>query len=107
MLSNIPALDGDVVVLEAGQTEIIDTGTPLDVDVAVSVDLGPRFYLTGYGVNSGLVGQMDIRMKRGKLTAIGALRTRGGSIDAYGQHLQLRRGTITFQGAITNPSIRI
>ncbi|MDN5842233.1 MAG: translocation/assembly module TamB domain-containing protein [Alcaligenaceae bacterium] len=107
MLNNIPSLDGDVVILEPGQTEVIDTGTPLDVDVAVSVDLGPRFYLTGYGVNSGLVGQMDIRMKQGKLTAIGALRTRGGSIDAYGQHLQLRRGTITFQGDITNPVISI
>src|SRR3546814_5170263 len=42
-----------------------------------------------------------------KLTAVGALRTRGGAIEAYGQRLQLRRGTITFQGDITSPTLNI
>src|SRR3546814_5226265 len=46
-------------------------------------------------------------MHDGKLTADGALRTRGGAIDVYGQHLQLRRGSITFQGDITNPILNI
>src|SRR5690606_38827810 len=60
-----------------------------------------------YGVNSGLVGQMRLLMREGKLTAEGALRTRGGSIDVYGQHLQLRRGSITFQGDVSNPVLNI
>src|SRR3546814_9841017 len=46
-------------------------------------------------------------MHDGKLTADGALRTRGGAIDVYGQHLQLRRGSITFQGDIANPVLNI
>lgn len=107
ILNNIPTLDGDVVVLEPGQQVAIEPVAPLDVDVELDVDLGPRFYLTGFGVNSGLVGRLTIKMKQGKLTGMGALRTRGGSIDAYGQHLQLRRGTVTFQGDITNPVISI
>src|SRR5690606_26415179 len=73
----------------------------------LQVDLGPRFYLTGYGVNSGLVGDMRITMIGGRLTAVGALRTRGGAIETYGQRLQLRRGTITFQGDITSPVLDI
>uniref|UniRef100_UPI003340A355 translocation/assembly module TamB domain-containing protein n=1 Tax=Castellaniella defragrans TaxID=75697 RepID=UPI003340A355 len=108
MLSNIPSLDSDVVILEPGQVSAPEeSAPPLDIVLDLSVDLGPRFYLTGYGVNSGLVGELNLRMSAGKLTALGELRTRGGSLDAYGQHLQLRRGTVTFQGDITNPVIGI
>ncbi|MER1965957.1 translocation/assembly module TamB domain-containing protein [Castellaniella sp. GW247-6E4] len=109
MLSNIPSLDGDVVILEPGKKAPApeDSSPLLDIDLDLAVDLGLRFYLTGYGVNSGLVGEIKLRMAAGKLTGIGELRTRGGSLDAYGQHLQLRRGTVTFQGDITNPVIGI
>lgn len=107
MLNDIPSLDGDVVILQPGKPAAPAPATPLDLSVDLTVDLGPRFYLTGYGVNSGLVGSVDLRMRQGKLTALGALRTRGGSIDVYGQHLQLRRGTVTFQGDIANPVLSI
>ena len=106
MLGGIPTLDSDVVVLKKGVEEDLPEG-PMDVSMQLDVDLGPRFYLTGYGVNSGLVGKMRITMAAGQLSAIGALRTRGGAIEAYGQRLQLRRGTITFQGDITSPTLDI
>lgn len=108
MLNNIPSLDSDVIVLKPGERQAAPpTESPLDMRVDLSVDLGPRFYITGYGLDSGLVGKLDLRLREGKLTALGALRTRGGAIDAYGQHLQLRRGTITFQGDVTNPVLDI
>jgi len=123
MLNAIPSLDGDVVILEPGQTKAsLDcadapapagagpcpgSSPPLDLRADLTVDLGPRFYLTGFGLDSGLVGSMDLRMADGKLTALGQLRTRGGAINAYGQHLQLRRGTITFQGDVANPVLDI
>jgi translocation and assembly module TamB len=58
-------------------------------------------------VNSGLVGSLHVLLNDNKLTGVGELRTRGGSIDVYGQHLQLRRGTVTFQGNIANPVLSI
>lgn len=105
MISSVPSLDGDVVVIRSGVKP--EASAPMDVELDLKVDLGPRFYITGYGVNSGLVGDMHLKMREGKLVAEGALRTRGGSIDVYGQHLQLRRGTITFQGDVTNPVLNI
>ena len=108
MLGGIPTIDSDIVVLRAGETlEEEDIEPPMDISMDLDVDLGPRFYLTGYGVNSGLVGQLRITMIDGALTGIGALRTRGGAIEQYGQRLQLRRGTITFQGDIANPILDI
>lgn len=106
MLSSVPAIDSDVVVIRPGE-EQQEVKAPMNVSMDLTLDLGPRFYLTGYGVNSGLVGQLHIMMVEGKLTAMGALHTRGGAIEAYGQRLQLRRGTLTFQGDIANPILDI
>lgn len=105
MLGGIPTVDSDVVVVRAGEQK--EPSVPLGVTLDMEVDLGPRFYLTGYGLNSGLVGNMRVLMRDGKLTGMGALRTRGGAIEAYGQRLQLRRGAITFQGDITRPVLDI
>lgn len=107
MLGGIPTVDSDVVVIRAGDDPMADVQVPMDLSMDIEVDLGPRVYLTGYGVNSGLVGTMRIMMIDNKLTAVGALRTRGGAIEAYGQRLQLRRGTITFQGDIASPILSI
>lgn len=108
MLGGIPTLDGDVVVIRAGdEPQEEEELSPLDMSMDLEIDLGPRFYLTGYGVNSGLVGQLRVMMVGDELTGLGALRTRGGSIEAYGQRLLLRRGTITFQGDIANPILNI
>ncbi|MFA5662868.1 translocation/assembly module TamB domain-containing protein [Castellaniella sp.] len=108
MLNNVPSLDGDVVILKPGERVAPPAASPpVDITADLHVDLGPRFYITGYGVNAGLIGQLDLSLHDDQLTAMGALRTRGGSIDAYGQHLQLRRGIITFQGDLTNPVLNI
>ncbi|RTZ40752.1 DUF490 domain-containing protein [Candidimonas sp. SYP-B2681] len=106
MLGGVPTVDNDVVVLRKGETQRT-VSAPMDISMDLDVDLGRRVYLTGYGVNSGLVGQMHVAMHNGKLTGIGALRIRGGAIEIYGQRLQLRRGTVTFQGDITSPVLDI
>lgn len=106
MLGGIPTVDSDVVIVRAGD-EKKEVSAPADISMDLDVDLGRRFYLTGYGVNSGLVGKLHVAMRNGKLTGIGALRTRGGAIEIYGQRLQLRRGTLTFQGDIASPVLDI
>lgn len=108
MLGGIPTVDSDVVIVRASDEPAAEpSAATTDMSLQIDVDLGPRFYLTGYGVNSGLVGSLRITMMDGKLTGIGALRTRGGRIELYGQKLLLRRGTVTFQGDITSPILDI
>lgn len=105
MLASVPTVDEDVVVVYAGQD--IKTSSAMQLSMVLDVDLGPRFYLTGMGLDSGLVGALQIRMQNGRLTGDGALRTRGGRFEAYGQRLHLRRGTITFQDSLDNPLLDI
>lgn len=104
----VPTVDGDVVVLKPGQKTIQPQGNASeDLNMNLTVDLGPRFYLVGMGLNSGLVGAITLVQDKGRLTAEGQFRTRGGAIEAYGQRLQIAKGEIAFGGNITNPSLNI
>lgn len=107
ILGTVPTVDSDVVVLQPGQKEVVPSQSTTNLNLDFTVDLGPRFYLVGMGLNSGLVGDLNITQRDGRLTALGAFRTRGGAIEAYGQRLQIRRGRITFQGNIENPVLDI
>lgn len=106
ILQGVPSLDDDVKVRRAGD----DPGavsTPLQTTMNLKFDMGPRFYITGMGLDAGLLGSIQILLNDGRLTGVGALRTRGGGIEAYGQKLRLRRGTLTFQGRLDNPLLDI
>lgn len=105
----IPSVDSDVVVLKPGQTtiETPSSNASNDLHMNLMVDLGPRFYLVGMGLNSGLVGAITLVQDQGRLTAEGEFRTRGGAIEAYGQRLQIAKGEISFGGNIANPSLDI
>jgi translocation and assembly module TamB len=106
VLSEVPTLDGDVIVHRPGDSDQA-AATPLQTDMDLNVDLGSRFYITGMGLDAALAGSIRIRYIEGRLTGTGALHTRAGRIDAYGQRLQLRRGTVTFQGSLDNPLLDI
>jgi len=105
IVSGVPALDGDVVVHRAGAVAKPAATTQVALDM--SIDLGSRFYLTGYGLDSGLTGKLRVRTQDGRLRADGALATRGGTISAYGQQLRLFRGSLTFQGDVASPVLDI
>jgi len=106
ILQGVPSLDDDVRVIRAGEDEQA-RASPLQMSMDLKFDMGPRFYITGMGLDAGLLGAIQIRMADGRLTGIGALHTRGGGIEAYGQKLRLRRGTLTFQGRLDNPLLDI
>lgn len=107
VLRGVPTLDDDVVVRRPGDSKK-DATPAIRTTIDLTVDMGPRFYLTGLGLDAGLLGSIQILLKDdGRLMGIGALRTRDGGIEAYGQRLRLRRGQVTFQGRLDNPLLDI
>lgn len=106
ILQGVPSLDDDVKVVHAGQDPTA-VSTPLQTSMNLKFDMGPRFYITGMGLDAGLLGSIQILLNDGRLTGVGQLRTRGGGIEAYGQKLRLSRGTLTFQGRLDNPILDI
>jgi len=104
-LSSVPSLDDDVSLHRV--SDKVDTPSGMDVDMDLTVDLGPRFYVVGMGIDAGLVGNVQILLERKRLTGLGSFRTRGGRFEAYGQRLHVRRGVISFHENLANPRLDI
>jgi len=103
MMSSVPTLDDDVSVRRAD----IQTPSGMDVGMNLTVDLGPRFYLTGMGIDTGLTGRLRVMLDHKRLTGQGIFRTRDGRFEAYGQRLDVRRGVIIFHDKLANPRLDI
>jgi translocation and assembly module TamB len=74
----------------------------------LSIDLGPSFLLRGSGVDTRLEGVVRLRSEgRGIVRASGAVETRDGVFEGFGQRLPITRGRINFQGAPDNPGLDI
>lgn len=105
--SGAPQLSDDVVIKRPGDDALPSKLRP-KLDLDISTDLGRNFLFNGAGLSSRLVGDIRLRASGRDLPrATGTIRTRDGRFDAYGQQLSLKRGILTFQGLLDNPSLDV
>lgn len=100
-----PSLSSDVVIVgrSDGQAQ---RGLRVGADVKVS--LGKALYLSGFGLDTRLAGDLQLTLRDGEpLTAVGTIATVGGVYKGYGQNLTIERGLINFQGTVDNPGLNI
>ncbi len=103
-----PRLSEDVVIKRQGREANRPSVPARLLSVNLNADLGRHFHFRGAGVESRLVGAIDLRSQgSGPPRAIGTIRTRDGRFDAYGQQLDIERGIVNFQGLIDNPGLNI
>jgi translocation and assembly module TamB len=95
----------DVVVLDPVDPEAT-ADAPLDLDLAL--DLGRDVRLSGYGLDGGLSGRLQVRARPGReMTANGALDV-DGKYKAYGQQLQITRGQMSWNNnRVVDPRVNL
>ncbi len=95
----------DVVVLDPVDPEE-GPSSPLDMDLTVS--LGDKVKMTGFGLKGALTGRMQIRARPGReMTANGGLEV-SGRYKAYGQDLTITDGQLLWNyGIVSDPRINI
>lgn len=88
----------DVVVLDPADPQKV--ATPLAIDLDVTVDVGEKVRIDGYGLAGTLGGSLRVRQQPGReLRATGALDV-GGRYRAYGQDLRITRGKLIWSNAL-------
>ena len=111
-----PTLDKDVQVRRgaASASAPVDrSASPLpppalrQTQVALKINLGQKLRLRGHGVDTGLRGDLLVSSPEGKLALRGQVRAEGGTVAAYGQKLEIDRGTVNFAGALDNPQLDV
>jgi translocation and assembly module TamB len=96
----------DVVVVDEKQQQEAEAALPLTADI--SLDLGRRTHLIGFGLNGRISGKLDVRERPGRATVgQGQLRV-DGTYKAYGQDLNIEQGQLLFASTpIDNPGLNI
>lgn len=107
-----PSLDEDVVVRRPGEAQFQTTdtsgGKPRYVlDVAVDIDLGQKAVFRGWGLDTGLRGQLSLRSPNNRVEVVGTINAVNGKFASYGQKLDIERGIVSFSGNLGNPRLDV
>lgn len=101
-----PRLSDDVVVRRNG--EVQESGWRPRLTIDLNTRLGDRFLFEGLGLSSRLIGEVRITARDRDLPrASGSIHSRQGSFSAYGQKLDIERGSLHFRGLLDNPALDI
>ena len=114
-----PSLGSDVVVRSAATDraqaqESAKAGaqaqTAKPPDIALTLNLGKDFALSGHGITTRLTGEIDIQSSTtpgAPPRVTGEVQTQQGRYRAWGQMLDVETGLIRFNGPYNNPSLDI
>jgi translocation and assembly module TamB len=98
----------DVVVIDAGTTqeEAAEKAIPLFADITIA--LGEKVNLTGFGLQAKVAGQLDVRERPGTDTVGSGTVRVTGTYKAYGQDLTIQEGELLYANTpLDNPRLRI
>ena len=103
-VSDRPRWSEDVHIL--GQEPASRPETPVTVNA--TLDLGDHFYIRASGLEGRLAGKLSVSNEPGEpLRVTGIIAAQNAVFVAYGQHLQVERGLVNFQGPLDDPGLNI
>jgi translocation and assembly module TamB len=107
--ADAPTVGDDVNVVNRPGVIDEEEATALARKLAINIglDLGQQLRLKGRGLDTRLGGQVKLTTPNGRTHVQGTLQALDGTYAAYGQRLQIERGTISFTGSLDNPRLDI
>ena len=103
--SGMPSLDDDVTVL--GDTKPKST-TVTPISMNLTLDLNNSIFFKGEGVDVVLGGKLQLTAQpKQDIQAVGTVNVIKGKYKAYGQDLNITKGSVSFVGPLTNPNLNI
>ena len=103
--SGMPELDDDVVVLGEPKKETRDS-VPFSMNI--DLDLNDKVLFRGEGVDVTLGGRLKLTAQpKQDIQAVGTIAVVKGKYKAYGQDLNITKGTVSFVGPLSRPNLNI
>jgi translocation and assembly module TamB len=104
-----PGVSPDVVVIRNGK-EVVSRAkaSSLPLQAVITVNLGEKIEVTGYGIDATVSGQLTVRESPGVPTSGSGQLGIAGRYKAYGQDLTIKDGRLLFAGTpLDNPRLDI
>ncbi|HGG9805909.1 TPA: translocation/assembly module TamB domain-containing protein [Neisseria meningitidis] len=103
--SSMPSVGDDVVVLGEVKKE---AAAPLPVNMNLTLDLNDGIRFAGYGADVTIGGKLTLTAQSGgSVRGVGTVRVIKGRYKAYGQDLDITKGTVSFVGPLNDPNLNI
>ena len=84
---------------------------PLFVLDGLRVNLGEKVSFDGFGLTTGLTGGLTLSQSLGAdptlVTGDGVVSVKNGKFSAFGQKLDIQRGSLIFAGVVTDPALDV
>lgn len=98
------SLSDDVIIVDQNGQPMVKKSTSFDINTNISVKVAKAFKVSGQGLQSHLLGQLQISQKEKQpFQLFGRIQSDDGTFKAYGQNLKIEKGELTFNGPIDNP----
>lgn len=96
----------DVVRLDLPQQSVKNVRTfPLKSNLFI--EIGDDVEVSAMGLNASLTGRLQVVQDQNRLGLNGQIQVPKGTFRAYGQALDVRKGTVTFINSVDNPQLAI
>ncbi|NNC54595.1 MAG: hypothetical protein HKO07_02605 [Pseudomonadales bacterium] len=106
--ANAQKLSRDVSFAEQNRDKKRGAAETLNIEANVALVLGPQLTLNGFDASATLDGQLLLTQKAGKApTGSGEIKILEGKYRGFGQRLEVRRGSLLFNGALSEPNLNL
>lgn len=103
---SMPTLSDDVVILGREKQEEVGGTTAISLNLMLDLNNAVRF--SGEGLDVTLGGQLNLIANPGQdVQGVGTVRVVKGRYKAYGQNLEISKGSISFVGPLSDPNLNI
>lgn len=103
---NSVPLSEDVIIVDQNGEAFAKPVSSINITTNVQVNIAKAFKVTGQGLQSQLLGQLQIsQQEKQPVQLYGRIQSEKGVYQAYGQKLNIEKGDITFNGPTNNPYI--
>lgn len=98
----------DQVLVDENQQPINEQNSvPFNVETNVSISIGDDFKLSAFGLEGGLVGQLNVSQKDKGPFVTGEVNITDGQYRSFGQDLIIQEGKILMNGPVDQPYLSI
>lgn len=88
--------------------EVVEQKTVQRFDIDVQATLGDSVQFSGFGLDTHLAGKLRVRGgSQDPYIGTGRIELREGRYKAYGQELDIERGTLLFTGPLADPTLDV
>ncbi|ROV58233.1 translocation/assembly module TamB [Vibrio ponticus] len=98
----------DQVIVDAqGKPIKEDTTVPFDIETNINIKIGDDFKLSAFGLEGGLIGDLNVTQKNKGPFIVGEVNIEDGSYKSFGQDLLITEGKILMNGPADQPYVQI